>query len=326
MQNACDIFDLFRDLDSVSIESRADFLAIVQDVDNEEDGAMAVSGLTLSLLEKEWNSSYFQWLLDAYLKYAQSLSDMVVERLIVGMILVMVRHSVAIRDNQELLESVQDVFTDVPELAFTAICNIARTSQIKKLEAFNHQMTKELMPLMDKVGSDEFFDVIRKYQEDLNHIAKLQLDQNFLIFKTTYNVPFFTSRAANWFLPWSEKQLQNVVEEDREQLQDILDIWPMCDSDKYALLSVSPMLRNSLREQLQVDMLHQVGENIGMSLLITNGYVQQMYRYFRLSSFRLAAVDKCSPFDVVPHLRDTLVYRLLVVGDRAHNTINELLS
>ena len=54
--------------------------------------------------------------------------------------------------------------------------------------------------------------------------------------------------------------------------------------------------------------------------IVTNGYVQQMYRYFRLSSFTHG-----TPFDLVPYLRDTLVYRLVVVGENAKKTINELL-
>ena len=319
MKDACDIFDLYRDASVLGEEDRADFFVLIQDTASEEDGAMAVSGLTLRLLEKGWQMEYMQWLLDAYLQYAHMLSDIVSERMIVGIILVLIKHNVAIRENSQLWDSIQEVLTDAPELAFTALCNIARTSQVKRLEAFNQQMTKELMPLMSKMGSDEFFDVIRKHQQDIDQISKMQLDQNFLIFKGLYNTPFFTSRAANWLLPWSDQQLQNVEEDEREQLQDILDIWPMCDSDKYAMLSISPMLRNSLRENLQVDMLHQVGESIGLSMLVTNGYIQQLYRYFRLSSFTHG-----SPFELVPYLRDTLVYRWVVVGEKSRQTISEL--
>lgn len=321
MKSACDIFDQFRDASALTEDDRADFFIFTQDTQHVEDAAMAVSGLTLWLIEKEWNQKYFQWLLDAYNLYAKQLPDIVIERLIVGVLLVMMRYDRYIRENEKLLNAIQDVLTDAPELAYTALCNIARTSQIKRLEALNQQMTKELMPLMNKMGGEEFFDVIRKYQEDLDHVAKMQLDQNFLLFKSSYHSSFFTSRAANWLLPWNDEQLMNLPKEEREQMQDILDIWPMCDSDKYAMLSIAPSLRNSLRENLQVDMLHQVGDTLGISLIVTNGYVQQLYRYFRLSSFTNA-----SPFELVPYMRDMLTYRLVVVGEKARQTINVLLK
>ena len=38
----------------------------------------------------------------------------------------------------------------------------------------------------------------------MEHIAKLQLDQNFLIFREFYSTPFFREQPANWLLPWTE--------------------------------------------------------------------------------------------------------------------------
>ena len=282
------------------------------------DGPMAVSGLSLSLLERDWSKEKVLLLMKAF---SLTSSDMVRERIIVGLLLILMKYNTIVRENTDLLDTIQDVLTDEPELSFTALCNIARTSQVKHLEKFNQQMAKDIMPLMNQVGSDEFYDVIRKHQGEMERIARLHLDQNFLIFKTAYYTDFFRTSAANWFSPWNDEQLQNLPEEERGQLQEMIELWPMCDSDKYALLGMSHMIRNTLKGQLQGDMLSHMGDSLGHATIITNGYVQQLYRYFRLSSFTHG-----TPFELVPYLRDTLVYRLVVVGDNAKRTINELLS
>lgn len=318
MTNAYDIFDFYRDAVILQEDDCADFLVIVQDTNAPADGAMAVSGLTLALLEREWSKEKMLLLMKAF---ALSSTDMVRERVIVGLLLLMMKYNTIIRENTDLLDTIQEILTDEPELSFTALCNIARTAQVKQLEKFNQQMAKDIMPLMNQVGSDEFYDVIRKHQGEMERIARLHLDQNFLIFKTAYHTDFFRSRAANWFHPWTDEQLLNLPEEEREQLQEMIDLWPMCDSDKYALLGMSNMIRNTLKGQLQGDMLSQIGDQLGNATIITNGYVQQLYRYFRLSSF-----THNTPFDLVPYLRDTLVYRLVVVGEKAKRSINELMA
>ena len=282
------------------------------------DGPMAVSGLSLSLLERDWSKEKVLLLMKAF---SLTSSDMVRERIIVGLLLILMKYNTIVRENIDLLDTIQDVLTDEPELSFTALCNIARTSQVKHLEKFNQQMAKDIMPLMNQVGSDEFYDVIRKHQGEMERIARLHLDQNFLIFKTAYYTDFFRTSAANWFSPWNDEQLQNLPEEERGQLQEMIELWPMCDSDKYALLGMSHVIRDTLKGQLQGDMLSHMGDSLGHATIITNGYVQQLYRYFRLSSFTHG-----TPFELVPYLRDTLVYRLVVVGDNAKRTINELLS
>lgn len=317
MNKADDIFDFYRDSVILTEDDCADFLVIVQDAHAPADGAMAVTGLTLALLERDWSKEKMLLLMKAF---SLVQLDRVRERIIVGLLLLLMKYNTIVRENADLYDIIQDILTEEPELSFTALCNIARTAQVKQLEKFNQQMAKDIMPLMNQVGSDEFYDVIRKHQGEMERIARLHLDQNFLIFKTAYYTDFFRSKAANWFRPWTDEQLLNLPEDDREQLQEMIDLWPMCDSDKYALLGMSSMIRDTLKGQLQGDMLSQIGDQLGHATIVTNGYVQQMYRYFRLSSFTHG-----TPFDLVPYLRDTLVYRLVVVGENAKKTINELL-
>ena len=311
------IFDNYRLLDTLSHEDEADFRVFLQDPDNLEDGLMAVAGLTLNLLENHWSEHKLMTILTS----CDGIAPEMFERIVVGVILVMMRYDREIRHNQTLLEDLQEVLTFAPELSFTALSNIARTTQIKRMEQFNRQLTQELMPLMNDRHSNEFYDIIRSRQSEMEHIAKMHLDQNFLIFREFYSTPFFRNDASNWLLPWNDKALLNVKEEDRDDVAGLLDLWPLCDSDKYALCQMYDSFKGVIKSQLSVDSLREVGLDMPKNQIVTNGYVQQLYRFFRLSSH-----TQIRPFDLASHLRDLMVYRLIVVGERAKESINQLLA
>lgn len=311
------IFDNYRLLDTLSHEDEADFRVFLQDPDNLEDGLMAVAGLTLNLLENHWSEHKLMTILTS----CDGIAPEMFERIVVGVILVMMRYDREIRHNQALLEDLQEVLTFAPELSFTALSNIARTTQIKRMEQFNRQLTQELMPLMNDRHSNEFYDIIRSRQSEMEHIAKMHLDQNFLIFREFYSTPFFRNVASNWLLPWNDKALFNVKEEDRNDVAGLLDLWPLCDSDKYALCQMYDSFKGIIKSQLSVDSLKEVGLDMPKNQIVTNGYVQQLYRFFRLSSH-----TQIRPFDLAFHLRDLMVYRLIVVGERAKESINQLLA
>jgi hypothetical protein len=69
-------------------------------------------------------------------------------------------HDQYIRRDKELLGEIQEVLTYAPELSFTALSNIARTTQMKHMEQFNAQLEQELLPLMHNRASNEFYDII----------------------------------------------------------------------------------------------------------------------------------------------------------------------
>lgn len=311
------IFDNYRLLDTLSHEDEADFRVFLQDPDNLEDGLMAVAGLTLNLLENHWSEHKLMTILTS----CDGIAPEIFERIVVGVILVMMRYDREIRHNQALLEDLQEVLTFAPELSFTALSNIARTTQIKRMEQFNRQLTQELMPLMNDRHSNEFYDIIRSRQSEMEHIAKMHLDQNFLIFREFYSTPFFRNDASNWLLPWNDKALFNVKEEDRNDVAGLLDLWPLCDSDKYALCQMYDSFKGIIKSQLSVDSLKEVGLDMPKNQIVTNGYVQQLYRFFRLSSH-----TQIRPFDLAPHLRDLIIYRLIIVGERSKEAINQLLA
>ena len=312
-----EIFEYYRTHTSFSEEDMADFRVYVHDPISPTDGMMAIAGLTINLLENAWNEDNLMLMLTS----CDGISPEGFERVVVGLLLVMVQHDKHIRRDRVLLGEIQEVLTYAPELSFTALSNIARTTQMKRMEQFNAQLTKELLPLMNNRESDEFYDIIRSRQSEMEHIAKLQLDQSFLIFKEFYHNSFFREQAANWLLPWTDDALLNVNEEDREELADLLQLWPLCDSDKYALCQMYPSFKRMIKSQLSVDSLREVGLDIKGKMIITNGYIQQLYRFFRLSPFVSA-----KPFELACNLRELLVYRLVVVGERAQQSINQLLN
>ena len=311
------IFDNYRFLDTLTHEDEADFRVYLQDPDNLEDGLMAVAGLTLNLLENDWNESKLMTILTS----CDGIAPEMFERILVGVILIMMKYDREIRHNQALLEDLQEVLTFAPELSYTALCNIARTTQVKRIEQFNMQLTQELMPLMQDRHSNEFYDIVRSRQSEMERIAQMHLDQNFLIFREFYSTPFFRNDAANWLLPWNDKALLNLNEEDREDVSGLMQLWPLCDSDKFALCQMYHSFKGVIQSQLSVDSLRELGIGMNSNPIVTNGYVQQLYRFFRL-----APHTKAQPFELASQMRNLMVYRLIVVGERAKQTISELLA
>ena len=315
--SANEIFDYYKSATSFSQDDVADFYVYTQDSTNPTDGLMAIAGLTINLVENKWNKDNLMLLITC----CDGILPEGFERVVVGLLLTMMQHDTLIRRDRALLSEIQEVLTYAPELSFTALSNIARTTQMKRMEQFNAQLTKELLPLMNDRASNEFYDIIRSRQSEMEHIAKMHLDQNFLLFREFYSTPFFREQPANWLLPWTEDALLNIDEEDRNEVESLMQLWPLCDSDKYALCHMYKSFKHMIKSQLSVESLNEVGMNMQGKTIITNGYIQQLYRYFRLSSF-----SKSKPFDLAYKLRDLLVYRLVVVGSQAQQSINQLLA
>ena len=315
--SANEIFDYYRSATSFSQDDVADFYVYTQDSVHPTDGLMAIAGLTINLLENPWNKDHLMLLITC----CDGISPEGFERVVVGLLLAMMQHDTYIRRDRNLLSEIQEVLTYAPELSFTALSNIARTTQMKRMEQFNAQLTKELLPLMNDRASNEFYDIIRSRQSEMEHIAKMHLDQNFLLFREFYSTPFFRAQAANWLLPWMDEALLSIDEEDRHEVESLMQLWPLCDSDKYALCHMYKSFKQMIKSQLSVDSLREVGMDMQGKTIVTNGYIQQLYRFFRLSSFA-----KTKPFDLANKLRELLVYRLVVVGSQAQQSISQLLA
>ena len=312
---ASELFDYYRTTGALTEEDCLDYISWVQDAPDATKSAMAVSGLTLSLLENNWDRRKVELL--ATSANSSLTTGIVTERAIIGLLLVMIQYDTEVRTDQTLIDALQESLLSNPGLAFSALCAITRTTQVKGVEEYNKSMAKELQPLLSEQPSEKLYDVFQHHQQEIERITRLHLDQNFSFFKDAYQTSFFRERAANWFIPWSDTALQNINEDDREHVQKLLKVWIMCDSDKYALGSMYSMLRSTLQERIPLDSLaSNKREDVPV-----DGYVQQMYRFFRLSSFTQA-----KPFDIVVYLREKVVYRWVVVGRQAQEAISELLQ
>lgn len=316
---AGEIFDYYRTTRALTMDDKLDFVSFVRDTPNLTEGAMALSGLTLSLIENGPDEERLQMLADMIQPDSQYV---IMERAIVGLLLVMVEHDAVLRGNMRLLDLCQEALTNDLELTFTALCNIARTTQVGRVVRCNQNLTKDILPLLQGDQQSEIQPILQRYRDEMVAIAKLQLDQNYVFFKDLYKMPYFRESAANWLLPWSEDVLLNIPEDDREDVHELLSKWPICDSDKFALINnkMYKMLKNVIQERLRMDSLGEMGIAMGGDDIITNQYTQQLYRFFQLSPF-----TQVNPFEKAFRLRETMVYRLVVVGKAAQDTIGELL-
>ncbi len=316
--NVCDVFDLFRGEAPLTEDDRLDFLSYVDACGTDDSDLMATAGLTLSLIENGWNEDKFRLLLEAiHHKTDEELQD----RLYAGVLLTMIVYDEQIRQSPTLLESVQDALTCDAELSFTVLCDIARTTQVPRVEMCNQKLASELVPFIQEHGSDDVYSVLKKYRSEMEHIAALHLDQNFAFFKDAYKTPFFMDRAAHWLMPWRDDALSSMNEEDREELKELLDAWAMCDSDRYAVCRIYKLLHNMLKNNVHMESLKEMGVMKNTYEIAANGYVQQLYRFFRLSPFTQA-----KPFEKARRMREMVVYRLVVVGAESQEMISELLG
>ena len=101
------IFDNYRLLETLTHEDEADFRVYLQDPDDLEDGLMAVAGLTLNLLENHWSENKLMTILTS----CDGIAPEIFERILVGVILIMMRYDREIRHNQVLLNDLQEVLT-----------------------------------------------------------------------------------------------------------------------------------------------------------------------------------------------------------------------
>lgn len=316
---AGEIFDYYRTTRALTEDDKLDFVSFVCDTPNLTEGAMAVAGLTLSLIENGPDEERLQMLVNTIHADTQ---DIILERAIVGLLLLMIEHDAVLRNNMQCLDLCQEALTNDLEITFTALCNIARTTQVGRVVRCNQNLTKDILPLLQNNQQTEIQPIIQRYRDEMVAIAQLHLDQNFVFFKDLYKMPYFRGSAANWLLPWSEDALLNIPEDDREDVHELLSKWPICDSDKFALINnkMYKMLKNVIQDRLQMDSLGEMGIAMGGEDIITNQYTQQLYRFFQLSPF-----TQVNPFEKAFRLRETMVYRLVVVGKAAQDTIGELL-
>lgn len=323
--DSCALFDRFCASTPLTEEDKSVFEAATAPSDDEKDGMMAVAGLTVSLLENGWDEEKLLLLLDGAQKKDWSY---VQERAYVGIVMAMITYDTIIRQSEELIDKLQDVLTKLPDLSYTVLCDIARTTKVERVTQFTQEWTSAAKGFFTKQGKSlqDILSIIERYREGTAYITRKHLDQGYAFFVDAWHVPFFEEHAANWFLPWTDDAMDDMDEEERERVLRIMELAMLCDSDKYALIRDVRRVSRAMGISTPTDL--PIGElNIDVEPrelpkdVLGNYYTQQMYRYFQLSPFA-----KTKPFATVDKMRDTLVYRLVVVGTEAQDIIAEILS
>lgn len=310
--NAREIFEYYSSARVLSSEGRLDFVSWVQDAPDTMKGSMAVAGISLSMIEHGWDEDKVRLL--ASVVNADNVLR-IRQRAMAGLLLVLMNNDGWVRRavDTPLMEDVQDAFAVDPSLALATLLSLLRTDKVDWVESAEMALSREMIPLLQAGKQEEANAVVERHKDEIMRVEKLQLDRTFLLFKRFYDSPFFRECAANWLLPWDDRALQNADADDRAALQHLFSAVKMCDSDRYAFLC-SP-LRQAVSQIPAAGLSGMSSERPSGkkgSKFETDNYIQQLYRYFRLSSF-----TQVRPFEGVKNLRDTLVYRLVVVGEAA---------
>lgn len=135
--------------------------------------------------------------------------------------------------------------------------------------------------------------------EELNELQMQGSDVFIATFARLKSYPFFNT-LSNWFLPYHDNcsVVSNALGGTKHPLTSLFNVMPfLCDSDKYSMLlymSQAPESQRNMilgqfdaqREQLQELQSEQAQSVIKMRDNITNRYIQDLYRFFKLFSRR----------------------------------------
>lgn len=279
-----DLFHIFRTNEAVEVEDLADYQVILLDTAQPKQAAMAITALTIYQLEHGFDRGRFQMMLWAM---SRNCPEEVRVRAIVGLLLICGRLSVK---DPWALEKMADLLSYDSELAFEAWQAILRTA---KPEVY---------------------------------------DPNLEMVKQLYNVPQFNNAPELYFEPFVRGHIEDLDDYEWKMTELFFHALNVCDSDKYALLLVLkqylPAIVQQLKEQdIDLDSLEFVGMNFQQLLLMSNGsgsqhlqkraleltpvdnYVQQLYRFIRLSRHTPLRLT-----ENISELRNTMIDRMVVVG------------
>lgn len=163
---------------------------------------------------------------------------------------------------------------------------------------------KEDDPMRDILDPDADDRSAEKVEKNIERIMKMQnngADIYFGGFSMMKNFPFFND-LSNWLCPfYLEHPGLSEVTTEAEQMkvvQAIINSGPFCDSDKYsfclALGHVLDSLTTSMKEMLSsggIVALSDLAQVSATAPYIRRGYLQSLYRLYRVSSCRIDLVD-----------------------------------
>lgn len=315
------------------------------------DAKLMISALTLSQLNV-FDVNKLQVLVDVYL---QSTDEYLRQRALVGIAFALPCHADSIFPSyrqmmdklcqseiacKELLELQIQVFycmdadKDNQHIQKEILPTIMKNNNLT-ITRFGIQ-EKEEDPMQDILHPDATDKAMEELEKSFQKMKKMQeagSDIYFGGFSQMKRFPFF-NYISNWFVPFYSEhpELQSVNDKLKgtRMLSMLLNSGPFCDSDKYsfalALSSIIFKIPENLREMLNSEdamMMGAADENTTSPAYIRRMYLQDFYRFFRISSFHH---DFRNPFDYSSDTRSFFFANPIFVGTRLHDYMLELCS
>lgn len=296
---------------------------------NETDGAVAASAVTLSCLNIFQEEKF-----TTLIEFCKSPCQKTKLRGIAGVILTLIYHDERLSYYPAINNTLNLLFDDEEnvKLAQEVVLSLLRCTETERITT---DIKESIIPNISKIApdvenssdeqgekkspEDKIYEIQDKLEDSgladkMRSIAQLQQDGadiNYSSFSQLKGFGFF-SCIENWLMPFykDNKSISDIFKETKEGssiVDTLLSSSTMCDSDKYSLClnikAVSESLRTTLLSNLNAEneALSGIGEETENDGKIINHYIQDLYRLFKLH-------------------RDHRYYRDIFAGDMAlHN-------
>lgn len=270
----------------------ADYQIALIDESNPLEAARAVTALTLYLLEHEFDRGRFQMLLWAL---SNRCNETVQARAMVGLQLICALQNPT---GGWILEQMADVLSYHDEMAYECWC-----------------------ALLESVNPDRF-------------------DPNFALMAPMYNIDVFQNNPYLYFELFDRGIVEEFDDFEWKLMEMFFSNWNLCDSDMFALLLMIkqylPTIAHQLRENevniedlefmdIRFDQMVHITDGrhnltqLDADLSIAENYVQQLYRYIKLS--KQMTMKMWTEADLV----QTMMQHMIIVGAERKNEAEEIL-
>ncbi|MBR5532153.1 MAG: tetratricopeptide repeat protein [Bacteroidales bacterium] len=282
--------------------------------------SLVVSALTLSTI-------YFyseEAILTLYDTYATSESEEVKQRALCGALILSYIHRTRVNASERIKKRI-NLFSDDYRFCRDVQHQFFQFIRSMDTEKISHIFTHEIMPeliklnpeLQSKISFEDLSDedlalmldrnpdwekkieksgLVKKLQE-LNELQVEGSDVLMSTFSSLKGYPFF-NKITNWLRPYTSEnsEIYTSIKKEAKLGELLKKSMFMCSSDRYSLaLTVTQMKeqRNKLIKDIpdDVDINEMFGDNIdkagGMSKSISTLYIQDLYRLFTLSKYKL---------------------------------------
>lgn len=285
--------------------------------------SLFLSALTLSLFHR-FDSRKVQVLMNAAASDDMQLRARAIVGLVIVMQMYDIRWSLypelqsrldIMSENQDFRKAIRRVIIQLIRSRETEqISKKIREEILPEMMKFNNLAGRKLNMEELMGGDSDFSEKNPEWQKELEESGlgkKLQEYSNLQlegadVFHSTFaslkNFPFF-SEIGNWFLPFdpSYSEFASLFPEDSGNnllKTAILDSGHMCNSDKYSfclsLLQISPTQREMMMgkmgaESEEIKQLQKEAQDMNPAIddeIISNQYIQDLYRFFKLHPYR----------------------------------------